>query len=267
MKDDGFNTSRFFTENRHISWVLLVATVLWGVWGYVRMPKRKDPEVPVRMAVAICAWPGANAEKVEQLVTQKIEEKIAENAKVSKIDSISRTSVGIVYLELAENVDDPGKQLDDIKMKLDSIRDLPQGAGPVDFIKDFGDTAALMLTVASPPPNAVEVSLRAHEIQRAIAAVRPSSGAARHLLPASRGEGPPPVDPRPAQRGEGGRRPGEGRVSVVACVPASISTRAIQRRLDVFARVAAEQNIGRDFRPLVGNGFAGLDFVTGLTDA
>jgi hypothetical protein len=56
-------------------------------------------------------------------------------------------------------------------------------------------------------------------------------------------------------------------VSVVACVPASISTRAIQRRLDVFARVAAEQNIGRDFRPLVGNGFAGLDFVTGLTDA
>jgi len=232
----GWNTARFFTENRHISWVLLVATVLWGVWGYAKMPKRKDPEVPVRMAVAVCAWPGASAEKVEQLVTQKIEEKIAENAKVMKIDSISRTSVAVVYLELAENVDDPGKQLDDIKMKLDSIRDLPPGAGPIDFVKDFGDTAALMLTVASPPPSAVEVSLRARQIREAIEGVRATAV-------------------------------GGGRVAVVACVPASISTRAIQRRLDLFAKLAAEQNIGRDIRPLVGVGFAGLDFVTDLTDA
>ena len=30
---------------------------------------------------------------------------------------------------------------------------LPQGAGPILYIKDFGDTSALMLTVASPPAD------------------------------------------------------------------------------------------------------------------
>ena len=47
------NTARFFTEHRHISWVLLVGTILWGMFGYTTMPKRKDPDIPVRAAVAI----------------------------------------------------------------------------------------------------------------------------------------------------------------------------------------------------------------------
>ncbi|MGA8792969.1 hypothetical protein, partial [Candidatus Binatus sp.] len=52
------NVARFFVENRAISWVLLVGVMAWGVFGYVRMPKRKDPNIPVREAVAICPWPG-----------------------------------------------------------------------------------------------------------------------------------------------------------------------------------------------------------------
>ena len=55
------NTARFFTEQRHISWVMLIAVVLWGIYGYMKMPKRKDPEVPVRVAVALTSWPGASA--------------------------------------------------------------------------------------------------------------------------------------------------------------------------------------------------------------
>ncbi|HWE27251.1 MAG TPA: hypothetical protein VHB97_04575, partial [Polyangia bacterium] len=65
------NTARYFTETRQVSWVLLVGTVLWGIYAYVKMPKAKDPLVPVRIAVATCTWPGASAEKVEQLVTRK----------------------------------------------------------------------------------------------------------------------------------------------------------------------------------------------------
>ncbi len=58
------NTARFFTETRHIAWVLLVGTVAWGIYGYARMPQRKDPDIPVRVAVALCPWPGDRAEKV-----------------------------------------------------------------------------------------------------------------------------------------------------------------------------------------------------------
>src|SRR5574341_649418 len=158
------NTARFFIENRNLSWVLLVAVLLWGFYGYLRMPKRKDPEIPPLIAVALCPWSGASAEKVEQLVTRKIEEKIAENSKVEKIESLSRTGVSIVYVSLEARVVDRGKEFDDIKLKLDSIHDLPQGAGPIQFVKDFGDTAALMLTVASPRLSRLEVELRAQAV-------------------------------------------------------------------------------------------------------
>src|SRR5262245_62770726 len=144
------NTARFFTETRHVSWVLLVGTILWGVYGYLRMPQRKDPEIPVRQALALCPWPGASAEKIEQLVTRRIEEKVAENVKVEKIESNTRTSITAVYITLVEGTRETGKEFDDIKMRLDSISNLPDGAGPIEFVKDFGDTAALIWTVTSP---------------------------------------------------------------------------------------------------------------------
>ena len=68
------NTARFFVETRQVAWVLLILTCLWGMYGYISMPQRKDPEVQVRTAVALVPWPGSSAEKVEQLVTKKVEE-------------------------------------------------------------------------------------------------------------------------------------------------------------------------------------------------
>ena len=59
------NLARFFVENQAISWVLLIGVIAWGIFGYTRMPKRKDPDIPVREAVAICPWPGVRAEKIE----------------------------------------------------------------------------------------------------------------------------------------------------------------------------------------------------------
>src|SRR5689334_10056564 len=175
------NTARFFTEQRHISWVLLIAVVLWGIYGYMKMPKRKDPEVPVRIAVAMTAWPGASAEKVEDLVTRKVEAKLAENSKVKKIESISRTGLSVVYVELVEGLKDTSRELDDLRLKASDAQ-LPQGAGPVQFIKDFGDTEALMLTVASPKADDVEISLRAKQIEAAIVKTR------NHPLLPARGE-------------------------------------------------------------------------------
>ncbi len=35
----------------------LFGVVIWGIYGYFSMPQRKDPEIPVRVAVAACQWP------------------------------------------------------------------------------------------------------------------------------------------------------------------------------------------------------------------
>jgi multidrug efflux pump len=171
------NTARFFTENTQLAWVALIATLAWGVFGYLKMPKAKDPTIELRTAVAACAWPGAEAERIEQLVTRKIEQKVAENANVDRIESISRTGVSIVYISLKEDVTDRAKEWDNLQGRLESIHDLPQGAGAIDLQRDFGDVATLMLTVASPKETEVELQLRAAAVKKAIEKARQGAAA------------------------------------------------------------------------------------------
>ncbi len=229
------NTARFFVETRHISWVLLAGTLAWGVFGYFHMPQRKDPDIPVRLAVVLTVWPGASAERVEQLVTKRVEAKIGENSKVTEIRSISRTSLSVVYLQLDERVEQPSEQLDDIKLKLDTIQDLPDGAGPIQFLKDFGDTAALMLTVASPPASESDVALRARDVERAIRAMR------------------------------GGRK--GTRATVVVAYPQSIDPNTIRRSMERSVPWMEEHRTGSDAVVQGGPGFYAIDFNTSLDDA
>jgi multidrug efflux pump subunit AcrB len=161
--------ARFFVENRHVSWVLLVGVIAWGIWAYAAMPKRKDPDIPVRQVAVITPWPGQSAERVEQLVTRKVEERVSQNSRVSEITSTSRSGLSVVYAEVDEELaTDTGKEFDDIKVKLDALTDLPEGAGPIQFVKEFGETAALMLTVASPSASAAQLALLSREIAAAL---------------------------------------------------------------------------------------------------
>lgn len=234
------NTARFFTENRQLSWVLLIATILAGVFGYFQMPKRKDPVFVVRKVVALGVWPGATADRVEQLITRRIEEKLAENSRVTKIESISRTGISVVYASLDDTISEEAysKELDDLKIRMDAIHDLPDGAWPIQYIKDFGDTAALMLTVASPKVDDVEVSLRARDLQAAVEKARGKADPAHQ----------------------------EGRRSLVALVPYSLSATVVQRTRDLLSRYATEQGFARDVRPLEGPGMLGIDGVMSHSD-
>ena len=231
------NTARFFTESRHIAWVLLIGTVIWGVWGYFSMPQRKDPDIPIRQALALVSWPGAGGERIEQLVTRKVEEKIAENGKVDKIESNTRTGQAAVYITLDEDTREVGKEFDDIKMKLDTLQgQLPDGAGPIVFVKDFGDTAALMLTVASPKTPTVEIALRGESLQRTIEQVR--SG-----------------DTSPS------------RVTIAHGLPASISVAAVRPQVALFLQAATAAGVLTNAQAIEGPGFVAVDGTTARSDA
>lgn len=171
---DGLNPSRFSVENPHITWVLLIGTVIWGIYGYLHMPQRKDPDIPVKVALVETHWPGATAERVEELVTKRIEKVLASNSKISKIESTSRSNVSIIIFAVSDEIRDASQILDDVGGRLAAIHDLPDGAGPIRYQRDFGDTATLMLTVASPLLNDTEIGVRAKQISDAIAAVRPA---------------------------------------------------------------------------------------------
>ena len=221
-----YNVARFFVENRHVSWVLLAAVLAWGIWAYQVMPKRKDPNLPVRQVAVITPWPGQSAERVEQLVTRKIEEKIAQNIRVSEIKSISRSGLSVVYGEVDEGTPDTTKEFDDIKVKLDSLTDLPEGAGPLQYFKDFGETSALMLTVASPPASEPQLQSLTTEIEKAMAPRSPS--------------------------------PRSSPMDIVLCSASGIDPSFLREAADQLNDQIRNHNLGADLQLIEGKGFVGI---------
>ena len=231
------NTARFCVENRQITWVLMIGVILWGAFGYYQMPKRKDPKFGATRAAVICPWPGVSADKIEQLVTKKIEAKIAGNVKILNIQSVSRSNLSVVQIALEEStVSDVNKQYDDIALRLNTINDLPEGAGPVTFLRDFGETAALMLTVSSPKAGAPEIAWRSDRI--------------REVLQAERSKAP------------AGRRS-----AGIISFPLSISPTIPRQDRDLFIQYAKDNNRGHDMVPIEGAGFVGVDGDFGSDDA
>ncbi|WP_447598251.1 efflux RND transporter permease subunit [Nitrospira sp. Nam80] len=240
------NLARYCVENRTIAWVLLIATVLWGVYGFLAMPQRKDPNIPSTEALAVTPWPGVTAEKIEQLVTRQVEDKIAENPNIHRatagyygIKSMTLSGRSFVWVNLEDSVSDTKKEFNDINLKLKDLdANLPDGAGPVQFKSDFGDTAALMLTVASPKADAMAVALRARSIQEAIAPIR--RAAASSSAP---------------------------RFTIVYNFPPSANPRLFRMARDFFGRFTIEQGVARDLRFIEGTGFVGVDAEGSADDA
>ncbi len=241
------NVPRFFVEHPQVSWVLLVGVLIWGWFGYKSMPQRKDPNIPVRVAVASCSWPGATAQQVEQLVTRPIEDTVAQNKWIHAgtpadfgVRSISLPGYSYVYIQLVDNVDDLKRQFSDINLKLNALNgQLPQGAGPITFQSDFGDTAALMLTVASPKADSVEINLRSQSIQAAIRSARANKKTAPSAKP----------------------------VTVIYPFPESVSPRAVASGAALFERQAIQAGVLSNTTQIQGTGFIGLDGISNRDDA
>jgi multidrug efflux pump len=169
------NISQLFVTKRPIAWTAMISVLVWGIYAYFMMPQRQDPIIPVVTGVILTPYPGAEAEKVEQEVTRKIERKVAENPAVEHVKSISRPGISIVYVELFETERHAELVWQDIRGKLSEIKDLPVAAGkPTQSLlnKDFGDSVAVMLTISSPPVSDLEIRLRAKSIREAIEAHR-----------------------------------------------------------------------------------------------
>ncbi len=233
------NTARFFTEHRQVSFILLLGVFAWGWYGYHYMPKRKDPSIPIRVAVASTQWPGATAQEVEQQVTRQIEQTMAQNAFVRApspsdfgIRSISFPGLSMVYVQMDDSVKDTKKQFSDINLKLNALNSkLPQGAGPIQFNSDFGDTSALMLTVASPPASDLEIALRARAVQKAIEQTRSD-------------------EPRNAA---------QPRVSIVNAFPQSVAPELVRQSFDEIVSAATQTRVITDPHFFHGTGFVGAD--------
>ena len=77
-----------------------------GLSVYRGMSRAEDPGFTVRIAQVVTRFPGASLERIEQLVTDPIEEAIQELPAIDFLGSTSKTAVSIVMVNIREEFDD-----------------------------------------------------------------------------------------------------------------------------------------------------------------
>ena len=132
-------TATAIGQNR-VTTILVVLLTVSGLLAYFALPKAQDPGFTIRTAVVTTRLPGASPERIEQLVTDKIEKKIQEMPEIDFITSESRTGISIINANYKESYTEMRPIFDDLRRKVEDVeRDLPDGIrGP--FVNDeFGD--------------------------------------------------------------------------------------------------------------------------------
>ena len=164
--------AQYFVEHREVSWVALVVTLVWGAVSYARLGQQEDPAFPHRVAMLVTVFPGATAQKVEELVTQPIERKLSEIESIKEIKSESRAGVSTVTLEQVEAQSAAiEQQWDKLRAKLQEVQ-LPQEARAPILNTDFENTVTLLFGLVSPPITDAECVARASLVREKLADLR-----------------------------------------------------------------------------------------------
>ncbi|MGH1536627.1 MAG: efflux RND transporter permease subunit [Gammaproteobacteria bacterium] len=142
------NLTQFAFRYNRIVYILIALLVLSGIAAFFQLPKATDPGFTIRTAVITTQFPGANPERVELLVTDKLEKKAQEMPEVDFITSESRNGVSIINVNFLQSYKNMRPIFDDLRRKVEDVKiDLPENInGP--FVNDeFGDVFGSVYTL------------------------------------------------------------------------------------------------------------------------
>jgi multidrug efflux pump subunit AcrB len=124
------NFTRFSIEKNRVVLSLLVVAIVMGLVFYQSLSRNSMPPYTVRVASIVTSFPGASPERVELLVTDKIEKVAQELPELKQVKSTSRTGLSVVQVELSMDVGPKELQQvwDRLRRKLGTINDLPKEA-------------------------------------------------------------------------------------------------------------------------------------------
>ena len=142
------NLTRAAIEQNRVTFVALIAVALAGMNAFGGMPRSEDPGFIIRVAQVMTFFPGASPERVEQLVTDKLEKTIQEMPELDFVTSTSRGGVSLVFPQILASETEMRRTWDSLRRKVErASRELPADViGP--FVNDeFGDVFGTIITL------------------------------------------------------------------------------------------------------------------------
>ncbi|MFH7245438.1 MAG: efflux RND transporter permease subunit [Spirulina sp.] len=135
-----------FYRNRQLLLLTLLLIVVWGLSAFFTLPRLEDPEIVQRFARITTFLPGATPERVETLVTEKLEERLFELEEVESLQSTSGTGISVITVELKETVTEVDSVWAKVRSKVDdAVPDLPADASVPEYADSSTQASALIV--------------------------------------------------------------------------------------------------------------------------
>ncbi len=163
---------KFFLQKRQFTILVIVALSLAGVASVLAMTRESTPEVQIPVGGVTVVLPGASPEDIERLVTNKLEERLANLSDLNKITSSSREGVSTVVVEFNASADIQ-KSIQKLKDEVDkAVVDLPSEAKtPIVTEVNFSDQPIQLISVSADLPPAQFATL-GEDLKREIQTVK-----------------------------------------------------------------------------------------------
>ncbi|MFS4447807.1 efflux RND transporter permease subunit [Maribacter sp. 2307UL18-2] len=161
------NLAKFSIEKNRITFMVLATIILLGLATYSSLSRDSMPPYTVRVASVVSSFPGASPERVEQLVSDKIEKVAQELPELKEVTSTSRTGLSIVMVTLKDEVRKEKMQAvwDRLRRKLNGIQGLPQGVKPNLNDDGVGDVYGIVVGLISDGFSYAEMKEYADDIK------------------------------------------------------------------------------------------------------
>jgi multidrug efflux pump subunit AcrB len=162
----------FFLTKQRFTLLVIAGSVLWGTVALVSITKESAPEVQIPVGIVSTVLPGASPDEVERLVTNKIEEKLANLSGLNKLTSSSREGVSIVTAEFRAS-EDIKESIQKLKDEVDKAKpNLPAEAkDPVVSEVNFVDQPIQIINISTDVPFSELVTL-SEEVKAALEGVK-----------------------------------------------------------------------------------------------
>jgi len=140
--------TRLAIDRNRVTAVALVVIMLAGLYAYRGLPRDETPPFIIRTALVQTLFPGASPERVEQLVTDKLEKAIQEMPEIDFISSRSKTGASVIYVNIKEEHRNMRPIWDNLRRKVDKAgSELPEGIiGPI-VNDEFGDVFGIVFAI------------------------------------------------------------------------------------------------------------------------
>jgi len=129
-----------------VTFLALLIILFGGISSYLNLSRAEDPGFVVRTATVITYFDGASPKRVEELVTDKLEESIKEMPEIDFITSQSKNGVSIVFVNILESYKNMQPIWDKLRRKVDKTR-LPLGTSRPIVNDEFGDIFGTIVTL------------------------------------------------------------------------------------------------------------------------